>query len=167
MFGKRAGNLLYTLRQRPQAWAEILGSEAYPDLTGSARFYQTRWGVLIAVEVCGLPSPAGACESPIFAFHIHEGDACTGNEKDPFADVGAHYNPGDCPHPHHAGDLPPLFGNCGYAFQVFLTDRFSLREVVGRTVIIHEGPDDFTSQPAGNAGRKIACGEIRTRGLRC
>jgi len=41
------------------------------------------------------------------------------------------------------------------------TDRFSVDEIIGRTVVIHSDPDDFLSQPAGNAGKKIACGEIR------
>ena len=43
---------------------------------------------------------------------------------------------------------------------VFLTDRFRLDEVIGRTVVIHENADDFTTQPAGNAGARIACGVI-------
>ena len=51
--------------------------------------------------------------------------------------------------------------NGGYALQAFLTDRFTVRDIIGRTVIIHDGLDDFTSQPAGNAGARIACGVIR------
>ena len=42
------------------------------------------------------------------------------------------------------------------------TDRFQPQDVVGRTVIIHDQPDDFTSQPSGNSGEKIACGEIES-----
>lgn len=80
---------------------------------------------------------------------------------DPLADAMAHYDPGSCEHPHHAGDLPPLFGNNGFALCAFLTNRFSVDEVVGRTVIIHDRPDDFTTQPSGNSGMKIACGVIR------
>jgi len=67
---------------------------------------------------------------------------------------------GSYAHPHHAGDLPPLFGNNGYALSMFLTTRFSVSEIIGRTVILHSAPDDFTSQPAGNSGVKIACGVI-------
>ncbi|MDY3869634.1 MAG: superoxide dismutase family protein [Clostridiaceae bacterium] len=81
-----------------------------------------------------------------------------------FSNALSHYDPGSCPHPYHAGDLPPLFGNSGYAFQVFFTDRFSVREILGKTVIIHANPDDFTTQPAGKAGQRIACGEIRAFG---
>lgn len=79
---------------------------------------------------------------------------------DPFADAMSHYDPRGCAHPYHAGDLPPLFGNNSFALSVFLTDRFSVHEVIGRTVIIHDHPDDFTTQPSGNSGTKIACGVI-------
>ena len=91
--------------------------------------------------------------------HIHEGGACTG---DGFADTGGHYNPAGADHPCHAGDLPPLFATGGGRAELrVLTDRFSVREIIGRTVVIHSGPDDFTTQPAGNAGSKIACGVIQ------
>jgi len=73
-----------------------------------------------------------------------------------------HYNPDTCPHPHHAGDLPPLFRADGYAFAMFLTDRFSVQELIGKTMILHSGPDDFTTRPAGNSRTKIACGTIET-----
>ena len=72
-----------------------------------------------------------------------------------------HYNPHGCDHPYHAGDLPPLFETSGLALSAFLTDRFTVDEVIGRTVIIHDQPDDFTTQPSGNSGTKIACGVIR------
>ncbi|MBP3600475.1 MAG: superoxide dismutase family protein [Clostridia bacterium] len=56
--------------------------------------------------------------------------------------------------------MPPLFEVNGRAFSVFLTDRFSVPQILGKTVIIHALPDDFTTQPSGNAGEKIACGII-------
>ncbi|MCX7614928.1 MAG: superoxide dismutase family protein, partial [Clostridiales bacterium] len=65
-----------------------------------------------------------------------------------------------CNHPGHAGDLPPLFGNYGHAFMAVFTGRVSVSEIIGRTVIIHASPDDFTTQPSGNSGKKIACGQI-------
>lgn len=147
----------------PAAWAILRGSEDYPALRGTVRFYESGHGVLVVAEVIGLPVGASPCESPIFALHIHEGGTCTGNESDPFADVGMHYNPLGCPHPYHAGDMPPLLGANGYAFGAFVTDRFTISEIIGRTVILHSSPDDFTTQPAGNAGAKIACGEIMGR----
>lgn len=153
--------LVPVLTQPAGAAATLRGSEAHEDIRGVVRFYQTAHGVLVVTDVEGLPSPAAPCASPVFAFHIHSGGTCTGNEADPFADAGTHYNPGNCPHPYHAGDLPPLFGCGGRAFSAVLTDRFTLAEILGKTVILHAKPDDFTTQPAGNAGEKLACGVIR------
>lgn len=153
--------LLATLLGRAQAAASIVGSQDYAGITGTVLFYQTDQGVVVSAEVSGLPAGSGPCQGGIFGFHIHAGADCAGNMADPFAEAMSHYNPGDCPHPWHAGDLPPLFGNGGLALAVFLTDRFSVAEVIGKTVIIHDHPDDFTSQPSGNSGTKIACGVIR------
>jgi Cu-Zn family superoxide dismutase len=147
-----------------QAEARIKGSPAFPAVRGRVSFYQTGQGVAVLTEITGLPDAEGAlpgCDYPVFAMHIHEGGSCTGNTEDPFADTGGHYNPGKCPHPAHAGDLPPLFSNGGTAWSAVLTDRFTLNEIVGRTVILHRNPDDFTTQPSGNSGEKIACGVIR------
>lgn len=134
--------------------AHIYGSDEAPDLSGTVKLYLADGGVLVVAEMSGLPSTS----SGVFAFHIHEGDACTGAG---FADTRGHYNPTAQPHPLHAGDLPPLFSVGGRAFLAVLTGRFRFSEVIGRTVVIHSDPDDFTSQPAGNAGKKIACGVIR------
>lgn len=158
----RIPHFLRVLQQPPAAVAEISGSSDYPELSGTVQLYRTDVGTLVTVQVFGLPVSESACKKDVFAFHIHSGTSCTGNETDPFADALTHYNPEDCEHPNHAGDLPPLWGNDGYAFEAFLTDRFSVQEVVGKTVIVHRNFDDFTSQPAGNAGEKIACGTIET-----
>ena len=96
----------------------------------------------------------------ILGFHIHEGEACTGSEEDPFADTKMHYNPGDCPHPAHARDRPPLFVNGGYAWSAVLTNRIRAKEMKGHTVVVHSMPDDFKTQPSGDSGEKIACGVI-------
>ena len=148
------------LKRPPEAQAVVKGSNDYPDIKGIVFFYQLGCGVLVMAEVRGLPHGGDKCPADIFAFHIHEGNSCTGTAEDPFAGAGGHYNPNGCPHPAHAGDLPPLFGNDGYAFMAVFTDRFSVADVTGRTVIIHKSPDDFTTQPSGNSGKKIACGKI-------
>ena len=150
------------LLQRPLAVAEVFGNAAHPDLFGTVRFYQTPYGAIVVAEFQGLPAPGGVCGGPIFGFHIHDGSGCTGNAADPFADAGMHWNPYACPHPRHAGDLPPLFGADGYAFSAFLTNRFRVEDVIGKLVIVHASADDFTTQPSGNSGAKIACGEIRS-----
>lgn len=142
------------------AAALIKGSEKYCEINGRVLFYRTRDGVIVRAEINGLPAGDKCCDSPIFAFHIHCGSMCTGNMNDPFADADGHYNPNNCLHPQHAGDMPPLFGVNGKAFSIFLTNRFCVQDIIGKTIIIHAMPDDFTTQPSGNAGEKIACGVI-------
>jgi Cu-Zn family superoxide dismutase len=124
-------------------------------------FFNVKNGVMVCAEISGLPQKTNVCESPVFALHIHSGNSCTGDYKDPFSDAGVHFNPENCIHPFHAGDLPPLFGVKGKAVMCVLTDHFKLKDVIGRAVIIHKNPDDFTTQPSGNAGEKIACGIIK------
>ncbi len=153
-------NIYPLLRRLPHAVAVMRGNSKNREIEGTVKFYQTASGVLIVADIFGLPVSADACKNNIFAFHIHDGEDCSGNEEDPFFNAGTHYNPYKCPHPHHAGDMPPLFSAGDRAFLAFLTDRFSVNEVVGKTVIIHDRPDDFTAQPSGNAGKKIACGII-------
>ena len=158
----RPPHLENLMHRTPVAWARLYGSRQYPDIMGLVRFFDTPLGTLVVTEISGLPMGERG-KSPIFAYHIHSGGSCKGNDTDPFSDAGTHYNPDDAPHPYHAGDLPPLFGSDGHAFAATLTDRFSAAEVIGKTVIIHAMPDDFSTQPAGMAGEKIACGEIRGR----
>lgn len=150
------------LYQMPAAYAEITGNPGTGEITGIVRFYPIGAGVLVNAEVYGLPVHTQTCGYDIFGFHIHEGHSCTGNESDPYANAGAHYNPTLCPHPAHTGDMPPLFGNNGSAWMMYFTDRFSIQEILGKTIIIHSDPDDFHTQPSGNSGAKIACGTIQS-----
>ena len=83
-----------------------------------------------------------------------------GNLEDDFANAKSHYNPNNCPHPFHVGDLPPLIENNGYAYMSFLLNKFKISNIIGKVIIIHDMPDDFKSQPAGSSGTKIACGKI-------
>lgn len=50
--------------------------------------------------------------------------------------------------------------NDGFALSIFVTDRFTVKDVIEKTIIVHEKADDFTTQPSGNSGKKIACGKI-------
>lgn len=156
-----ANNILRLLKSSPDAIATVRGDRNHKSIFGTVKFYQTSHGVAVLCEIYGLPKEASKCDGKIFAIHIHEGSSCTGNENEPFADAKMHYNPHGCAHPHHAGDLPPLFASKGYALALTLSDRFTVDEIVGRIVIIHNSPDDFTTQPSGNSGIKIACGEIK------
>ena len=138
---------------RPGAIARVAGGDEAPCLYGTVKLYPMGKHVLVVADVCGLPKS----ETGIFALHIHAGTDCGGQD---FSDSGSHFDMDSDPHPSHAGDLPPLFSCDGRAFLAVLTGRFCLPDVLGKTVIIHAGPDDFHSQPAGNAGKKIACGVI-------
>lgn len=142
---------------RPDAVAYVRGGEDAPNVHGLVEFYQEQGSVLVVANVTGLPQDS---ETGFFGFHIHEGDSCAGAG---FPQTGSHYNPDHAAHPLHAGDLPPLLMHQGRAHLTVRTDRFCVKDILGRTVIIHSHPDDFHTQPAGNAGTKIACGVIRRR----
>lgn len=141
------------------AAARIRGDSSHPSVRGIVRFFQREDGVLVEAQVTGLPRT----ETGFFAFHIHEGANCDGDD---FSNSGGHFNPGKTAHPNHAGDLPPLLADYGKAYMKVLTGRFHVGEVIGKTVIIHAEPDDFHTQPSGNAGMKIACGVIQRTGNR-
>ena len=143
-----------TGNERATAIACMRGGDAHPDLHGTVRFIPRKNGTLVVAEISGLP----ATDTGFFAFHIHEGGNCSGSG---FPNTGSHYNPDDRDHPLHAGDLPPLLSSGGSAYLAVMTDRFRIKDIIGRTVVIHSGPDDFRTQPSGNAGNKIACGVIR------
>lgn len=141
------------LTQRLRAFACIAGGPEAPNLSGVVKFYESRCGVLVTADIFGLPG-----RDSVHGFHIHEGTDCCGEG---FSDTGGHFNPAGREHPYHAGDLPPLFSCNGRACMKVLTGRFRIRDVLGRTVVIHAHPDDMHTQPSGNSGAKIACGVIR------
>lgn len=141
----------------PAAVAHLSSNDKSYNITGTVKFFPYKKGVVVVAEIHGLPNTGGTCSSGVFALHIHEGGSCSGEG---YSETGGHYNPGNCPHPYHAGDLPPLFSNGGDALMIVYTDRFNVQDVIGRTVVIHAQPDDFTTQPSGNSGTKIACGVI-------
>jgi Cu-Zn family superoxide dismutase len=150
----------------PFAKAELAGGPLAPGISGTVSFYPAHNGTLVVAEVYNLPkqTPGTGNAPPVgpFGFHIHEGNTCeTGNPSDPFKPAMDHYNPTGMPHPDHAGDMPVLFSNDGYSFMMFFTDKFTPQQVLNRAVIVHQNPDDYRSQPAGNAGKRLACGLIR------
>ena len=143
---------------RPDAMAWVTGNASNPQISGLVKFYQpSNGGVLVEAEFFGLPDSAIVNNSGFFAMHIHNFPDCGYD----FANVGTHYNPDNLPHPFHAGDLPPLLSNQGYAWTAFFDRRFTIDDIIGKSVIIHAGEDDFMTQPSGNPGKGIACGDIR------
>lgn len=145
---------MFQCNRKPEAGAIIKGSGEYPNLRGKVTFFQGKGSVLVHAEISGLPKN----ESGFFGFHIHEGKDCTGAG---FENTEGHLNPEKRPHPSHMGDLPPLLSCGGKASMTVRTCRFRVKDIVGKTVIVHYGSDDFRTQPSGDAGEKIACGVIR------
>ena len=142
----------------PQALAWIAGNSQYPKLNGMVKFYTIPYdGVLVEAEIFNLPDSMEGNTSSFFGFHIHEHGDCSNN----FQNTGNHYNPTGALHPFHAGDMPPLMSSQGYAWMAFYDTRFTIPEILNRSVIIHRMPDNFTTQPSGDSGEKIACGVIR------
>lgn len=100
-------------------------------------------------------------------FHVHEKGDCSAPDG---TSAGGHFNPGAKPHAardaaaRHAGDLGNLKADpYGLARVDFVDTGLSLSgpaSIIGKAVIIHEKPDDFTTQPTGNAGARQACGVI-------
>lgn len=136
----------------PFVYARIKGENEFAQVMGYVYFYKLPAGVIVMADIEGLPRT----DNNIFAFHIHEG----GNCEDNYANTGGHFNPTEQTHPNHAGDLPPLFSNNGQAWFAVYTERFNPNEIIGKVVVVHLQVDDFTTQPAGNSGEKIACGTI-------
>ncbi|MCX8132155.1 MAG: superoxide dismutase family protein [Clostridia bacterium] len=150
----------------PDAAAIIKGGPLSPGIEGVVTFKNAPGGVEVCIDVRGLPpyKPAQNGNSPIgpHGFHIHENGSCeVGDPAEPFKSAGEHWNPAKQPHGNHAGDFPVLFSNHGYARMCFFTDKFRIRDIIGKAVIIHENPDDYRTQPAGNAGKRLACGVIK------
>ncbi|MDR3051850.1 MAG: superoxide dismutase family protein [Oscillospiraceae bacterium] len=151
--------------RKPYAQATLDASSLAPGVSGRVRFYAAPGGTMVEAALTGLPAMSQPTATPQvgpFGFHIHEGTICvdpTGST--PFAAAGGHYNPTNQPHPLHAGDLPVIFPNDGRGYMRMYTNRFTPADVVGRTVVLHQMPDDFRTQPAGDSGMRIGCGAIR------
>lgn len=147
--------------------AEIHGGPLAPSIRGVVSFYNTAGGTEVCANISGLPPYQPASEvngAPIgpHGFHIHEnGDCAVGDPENPFTAAGGHWAPQNQPHGNHAGDFPVLFSNNGRSIMCFFTNKFKPRDVVGRSIIIHQNPDDYRSQPSGDAGKRLACGIIK------
>lgn len=138
---------------KPDAVAWIQGNVQHPELFGNVFFWgMSSGGVFVTAEVIGLPQT-----SEFLGMHIHEIGDCV----PPFLKTGNHYNPKGEKHPMHAGDLPSLLNNNGYAYISFYDERFTVQEVIGKSIIIHSKRDDFSTQPSGDSGEKIGCGVIK------
>lgn len=145
---------------RQEASATFIGQDGQE--TGRATLTGTSAGVLIDLEVSGLPT------SQWVAFHVHETGTC--DASDGHKSAGGHFNPGGADHGYlaekgpHAGDMPNQWvdGAGTLRAQVF-NAKVTLdgeQAIRGKALMIHGGKDDYSSQPTGDAGDRRACAVI-------
>jgi Cu-Zn family superoxide dismutase len=132
---------------------------------GVATITDTPAGVLINAEVAGLPPG-------VHGFHIHAVGKC----EPPFTSAGDHFNPTGKKHGfahadgYHAGDLPNIVisESGGAMIEAFVpgvhleSGSAKLLDADGAALVVHAGVDDYKTDPAGNAGDRIACGVIES-----
>ncbi|GAB3502202.1 superoxide dismutase family protein [Amycolatopsis cihanbeyliensis] len=171
-------------------WATTTLRDAAGHAIGKVGF--SGWGRFVHVSV-RVRLPADSAE--FHGFHIHandnpaNGSGCVADPQQPsstwFASVDGHWNPGGETHGHHDGDLPTLMRRAdGTAEMHFRLDKFAVRDVLARAVIVHTGPDNVGNVPlgdapnqytansqaaidatkaTGNAGNRFACGVLSGR----
>ena len=142
----------------------VLQSRSGSSVTGSIRLRDTRKGLRITGAVSGL-APGSE-----HGFHLHDKGDCSAADA---SSAGPHFNPAGTSHgrmgsgAHHAGDIPNIRADEQGVAKInvtvpgiSITGSANSAAVTGRAVIVHRDADDYTSQPAGNAGPRVACGVI-------
>ncbi len=127
---------------------------------GVVTFVQEKEGVHVVAKLTGVPKGA-------HGFHIHEFGDCSAPDG---TAAGGHFNPTGMQHAgpmaekRHMGDLGNVTADDqGNVSLDYVDNHLTLsgeHSIIGRGVILHANPDDFTTQPTGNAGGRIACGVI-------
>ena len=146
----------------PRASASLQPTKG-SSVKGSVNFVQIGDKVRVSANVSGL-RPGGE-----FGFHIHEAGDCSSGDG---MSTKGHFNPLGKSHAHHAtterhaGDLPSLKSDAGGNASLsadldVITVAAGPTSVVGRGLIVHAQPDDFKTQPTGNAGARSACAVIQ------
>lgn len=129
---------------------------------GTVTFQQQPGGVMMTAAITGLPP------NSVHGFHVHEKGDCSAPDA---MSAGGHFNPTGKPHgqmtmpDHHAGDMNNLTADASGNVRVSmllpdLTVGTGANSVIGRAVVVHKDPDDYKTQPTGNAGGRIACGVV-------
>lgn len=134
------------------------------ETVGNIRLAETPNGVLLHAKLDGVPSG-------VHGFHLHETGLC----EPPFKSAGGHLT-AETPNAHgylekagpHLGDMPnievPDSGRLNLEVMTRVEDmKTEIFDGDGAAVVVHQGPDDYQSQPSGAAGPRIACGVIEKR----
>ena len=129
---------------------------------GTVTFTQDGDHVRVSANLSGLKPGAE------HGFHVHEKGDCSSGDG---MSTGGHFNPDGKPHgpqsgAHHDGDMPALvadsYGNANATFNLKgVTVGGGAHDLVGKGLIVHRDPDDYKTQPTGNAGPRIACAVIQ------
>ena len=157
-----AAGAAFAAGKKPTAKADLWNAKG--DKVATATLKEAKGGVAIAVQATGLPEG-------IHAFHIHAVGKCDAPD---FKTAGGHFNPESKKHglknPEgpHAGDMPNITVNAkGQGKAKVVNTRVALGEGAnslfhegGTALVIHAQADDDMTDPAGNAGDRIACGLI-------
>lgn len=132
-------------------------------VTGTATFTEKNGKVTFVAKMAGL-------QPGVHAIHIHEKSDCTAADG---SSAGGHWNPTFKKHgkwgvgEYHKGDIGNFTADDkGNGTITMITDEWCIgcedetKNILGKGLIVHQGTDDFTSQPAGNAGARVACSGI-------
>lgn len=160
----------HTTKTQPMATSPVVATSAIAVLhptaghtvSGVVRFTQSGTGVRVVADVEGL------APGTVHGFHIHEFGDCSSPDA---TSAGGHFNPEGRSHggpmaaTHHAGDLGNITSDAdGKAHLDIMMEGLTISgpvdAILGRSVIVHDKPDDLVSQPVGNAGPRAACGVI-------
>jgi len=134
------------------------------ETAGVVEFVRTDGGLRVMATLAKLPPGE-------HGFHIHQYGDCSSGDA---GSAGGHFNPGNTPHgapdaaERHAGDLGNIVADeQGNASLDHVFSGIALEgdtSIIGRSVIVHAGADDFTTQPTGAAGKRLACGVVGIAG---
>ena len=146
-----------------EVWV-VLNSKSGSEVTGNVIFEQKGNLVTMLATLSGL-------DSGVHALHLHAESDCSSEDG---TSTGGHWNPTAQPHGqwgssegYHKGDIGNVTASDdGRATLSFTTDEWCIgcgdetKDILGKAVIVHQGTDDFTSQPSGAAGTRVSCGGV-------
>jgi len=155
--------LLFSCNNEKMARAPISAASG-SSVSGNVVFTEKDGNVLMEAEIKGL-------SEGVHAIHIHENGDCSAEDG---SSAGGHWNPTNHEHGEweengfHLGDIGNMeVGSDGVGYITKKTDLWCVgctdetKNVVGKSIIVHAGEDDFVSQPSGAAGERIGCGVIQ------
>lgn len=153
------------MEEEPKKITVPMEAKSNSDLSGTVTFTQENGEVTMTAEFSGL-------KEGMHAIHLHENADCSAQDA---TSAGGHWNPTFEDHGewgsengYHRGDIGNFDVNTeGKGSITFTTEQWCIgceddkKNILNKAVIVHNGADDFTSQPSGAAGTRIGCGVIK------